>query len=350
MGSRPDKTHIEAALDAEVGKTLRGGLFPGLVVGIYKDGQTFIKGYGVANKETGPPLDGTTVFQIGSVSKVLTAALLQFLCDKGIVSMDATLGELIGASMPLSLSSQSVTLKQLATHTAGFPSIPKSLEARVRGLTGKEDFLLDPYSHLAPHMVFEYLATAEDKRAPGRFEYSNFGMGLLGHVLEHVTGKSYETLMQERVLAPLGMHSTSTTLTAKLQSRLAQGHSPQGTPTRVWTFAALAGAGAFYSHAEDMMRFVRANLEAQGATGASLRAMREPQGKGDTGIGWMQPRWLDRILGHRNMVWHNGMVGGYASYLSIDAQASTGVLVLTNQVRAPDMLGMMLARKVRRWA
>ncbi len=347
INNTPDKRNLEAAIDAEVDKTMRSGLFPGLVVGVYKDGGIFIKGYGTVNKEMVVLPDGTTIFQIGSLSKLLTAALLQTLCDEGVVSMEATLGELIGGLMPLSPSVRSVTLKQLVTHTSGFPSIPKSLGAKVTSMAGKDNLLVNPYSYLEPKFLFEYLATAEDKRAPGRFEYSNFGMGLLGHVLEVVTGENYETLVVKKVLVPLGMNKTAITLTPEMKDGLAQGYTAKGASTGVWTFTSLAGAGAFYSNTENMMRFIQANFEEVGATSQSLWKMREPQFSGDAGIGWMQPGFLDRFFGNRNIVWHNGMVGGYASYLSIDAETKTGVVILTNQASSVDMLGMMLTRQVR---
>jgi CubicO group peptidase (beta-lactamase class C family) len=273
--------------------------------------------------------------------------LLETLCDEGIVSMEATLGELIGSSMPLSPSSQKVTLKQLATHTSGFPRVPESLFAKVTKMAGDDDPLLDPYSYLGPQYMFEYLATAEDKREPGQFEYSNFGMGLLGHVLEVVTGKDYESLVEEKVLAPLAMNGTAITATPEMKSRLAQGYTAKGEPTRPWTFSALSGAGAFYSNAEDMLRFIQESVEEGGLASQSFRKMREPQFGGDTGIGWIQPRFFDRFFGNRKVVWHNGMVGGYASYLSIDAETKTGVVILTNQASATDMLGMQLTRQVR---
>lgn len=347
MNNAPDKKNLEAAIDAEVNKTMRSGLFPGIVVGVYKEGRTCIKGYGTVNKETAVIPDATTAFQIGSVSKLLTASLLQALCDEGVVSMEATLDELIGGSMPLSPAAQSVTLKQLVTHTSGFPSIPKSLGDKASKMAGEDDPLLDPYSYLGPPFVFDYLATTQDKRDPGRFEYSNFGMGLLGHVLEVVTGKSYETLVVEKVLAPLGMTRTAITPTPEIKDRLAQGYTTKGAPTRPWTFAALAGAGAFYSNAEDMLKFIQANVEAGGAASQSFRKMREPQFGGDTGIGWLQPTFLHRFFANQKVVWHNGMVGGYAAYLSIDAETKTGVVILTNQASATDMLGMMLARQLR---
>jgi len=347
MDNATDQKNLEATVDAEVDKFFRRGRFRGLVVGVYKDGKSVIKGYGSADKEATVSPDATTIFQIGSIGKLLTASLLQALCDEGVVTMEASLGELLSSSMPLSPAARQVTLKQLVTHTSGFPSIPKSIGAKVTEMAGKDDVLLNPYSYLGPQAMFDYLATTDDKRAAGRFEYSNFGMGLLGHVLEAVTGQDYESLVVDKVLSPLGMNETAITLSDGARAHVAQGYTAKGVPTRMWTFTALAGAGGFHSNAEDMLRFIRGCVDDGGAAFQLFHKMREPQFGGDTGIGWMQPTFLDRFFGNRNVVWHNGMVGGYASYLSIDSQARTGVLILANQANATEMLGMMLTRKVR---
>jgi CubicO group peptidase (beta-lactamase class C family) len=347
MVNTPDKKNLESAIDAEVSKIIKSGLFPGVVVGVYKDGRTYIKGYGTVNKETSQSPDAQTVFQIGSVSKLLTALLLQRLCDEGIVSMDTTLGEILGASMSLSSSVQGVTLKQLVTHTSGFPRIPQSLLDKATEQAGDDDLMLDPYSYLGPEYVFDYLAIAEDKQKPGQFEYSNYGMGLLAHVLEAVTGDDYESMVREKVLLPLGMYHTKITLTPEMKAKLAQGYTAKGLPTRMWTFAALGGAGAYSSTADDLTTFIRASVAESGLASQLLRKMSEPQFKGDAGIGWMQPSFIDRFVGNRAVVWHNGMVGGYASYLAIDKEAGTGVVVLANQASATEMLGMMLIRQVR---
>lgn len=347
MRNTPDEKNLAAAIDAKASKFVNQGLSPGLVVGVYKDGRSFIRGYGTVNKDGAAAPGATTIFQIASVSKLFTASLLQALCDEGIVSMDATLGELMGRSMPLSSAAQRVTLKQLATHTSGFPRIPKSLEVEATKMMGEEDPMLDPYSYLGPQFIFAYLATTQDKREAGRFEYSNFGMGLLGHVLEIVTGQNYESLVTEKVLVPLEMTETAITLTAEMRDRLAQGYATKGAATRRWQFAALAGAGALHSNAQDLLRFVRANVEEGAPLSASLEKMREPQFGGDTGIGWMQATFLDKFFGNGKVVWHNGMVGGYASYLSVDAQTRTGTVILANRAVDVTMLGMVLTRQVR---
>ena len=343
----PDKKNLVSTIDAEVSKTMKSSLFPGVVVGVYKGGRTFIKGFGVVSKATPQPPDAETVFQIGSVSKLMTALLLQRLCDEGIVSMDATLGELLDSFTPMSSSVHSVTLRELVTHTSGFPRIPKALGEKMVELAGDEDLMLDPYSYLSPEYVFDYLARAEGKRKAGRFEYSNYGMGLLAHVLEVITGEDYESLVKEKLLLPLGMNHTAITLTPEMSVKLAHGYTGKGLPAPIWSFGALGGAGAFSSTLGDLMTFIEVSLAESGSASELLLRMSEPQFAGKTGIGWMQPSFIDRLIGNRTVVWHNGMVGGYASYLAIDRRTATGVAVLTNQAAATDMLGMMLMRQAR---
>ena len=342
-----DHKNLEAAIDAEVNKCMKPGLFPGMVVGVYKNGRAFIKGYGVVNKGSAQCPDAESVFQIGSLSKVLTALLLQKLCDQGVVSIDATLGELLGDKLKLAPCVSGVTLRQLATHTSGFPRIPSSFSKKVSEKSGGEDLLLNPYSYLDREWVLNYLANPEGKRKAGRFDYSNYGMGLLAHVLEIITGEDFEPLMQQKVLQPMGMNQTAIKLTAAMQEKLVQGYNTKGLPTQPWTFAALGGAGAYSSTAGDLMKFIAASVAKAGLASQLFIAMSKPQFNGDTGIGWIQASWLDRFIGNSDVVWHNGMVGGYASYLSIDKQTGTGVLVLANQAKAIDMLGAMLMRQAR---
>jgi CubicO group peptidase (beta-lactamase class C family) len=348
MNNTTDAKNLQSAIDEEVAKFLKQPQVRGVVVGVYKDGKSFIKGYGtISGASDGTPPDGATVFQIASVSKVFTATLLQILCDEGVVNMDATLNELLGRTISLAPSVQQVTLRQLATHTSGFPSIPQSLREQATQAAKKDDPLLDPYSHLGPRYVFDYLATAEGKRDAGRFEYSNYGMGLLGHVLEKITSKDYESLVKEKILFPLGMEGTGVTLSPSMQMHLAQGHTAKGSPTPMWHFAALAGAGALNSNVQDVLTFIQANLDDDKLLSRPFEKMQRPQFGGDTGIGWMQPTFIDKFLGNERVVWHNGMVGGYASYLSVDAKTKTGVVILANKALPPDMMGMMLMRKVR---
>lgn len=347
LNNAPDNKDLETVIDSEVKKITRGEFSHRLVISIYKDGQTFTRGYGNANQDADVVPAATTVFQIGSVSKIFTASLLQILCDQDVLSMEATLGQLIGDSTTLSIAARDVTLEQLVTHTSGFPGVPKPLMQKATQLVGKENLLLNPYSLIEPKDIFEYLKTTEDIRAPGRFEYSNFGMGLLGHVMEMVTKKDFESLVEEKLLAPLDMKNTAIELTPAMKAQLIQGYTGKGKPAPIWTFSVLAGAGAFNSDAEDMMKFIRANIKNDAILFQTLKKMHHPQPGNNTGIGWMLPTFIDRFVGNRSVVWHNGMVGGYASYVSIDTKANTGIVILSNKALDVTMLGMMLTRQVR---
>ena len=112
--------------------------------------------------------------------------------------------------------------------------------------------------------LYEFLSGHELRRDIGaEYEYSNLGAGLLGHALARRAGLSYEGLLQQRVLRPLGMASTGITLTPVLNARSAGAHTSVflRTPTPLWDFTeAFAGAGSLRSSANDLLTFLAANL------------------------------------------------------------------------------------------
>jgi CubicO group peptidase (beta-lactamase class C family) len=101
LDNTTDTKNLEATLDSEVAKFTKAKLSYGLAIGVYKNGKSFIKGYGTVNRESATVPDASTVFQIASVSKLFTASLLQTLCDEDVLKIDATLGELIGDTVTL---------------------------------------------------------------------------------------------------------------------------------------------------------------------------------------------------------------------------------------------------------
>ncbi len=291
--------------------------------------------------------DGSTIFQIASLTKLFTASTYQTLLDEDVFNMDTTLNDILAEGVVLSPLVQDTTLRQLATHTSGFPNIPASLETEVEKISGSESLLQNPYGYLTTDHVFDYLQTADGKRLPGNFQYSNYGMGLLGHIMEFETQKDLETLVAEKVLAPLNMNNTAITLTSEMNNNLIQGYAEDGAPGQLWTFSSLSGAGAFNSNVADMMKFIQANIEDNTHVSVSLKKMHEQQFNGDIGIGWMQPTFVDRFIGNQHIIWHNGRVGGYASYISVDTENQTGVVILSNKSGDVTMLGMIVTRLVR---
>jgi len=330
----PDKKNLEFSIDFEVKKFLNNKDID-LVVGIYKDEKIYTKSYTQKN------INENSIFQIASITKVFTSLLLQILCDEKVVKMEQTLDELIGTKFKLSNDAKKITLKQLATHTSGLPNIPKEIQNKILNQFGKEGLVLNPYSHIDTNLVFKYLEDTKDNHKMGNFVYSNYGMGLLGHILELITNKSYEALIIEKILNPLKMENTNTSLTQETKELLTKGYNAKGKQTPLWEFNALYGAGAINSNVADMLKFIKSNFDTNSTLYNSFYSI------SNSNIGWMEAGFMENFFGNKNILWHNGMVGGYSSYLSIDPNKKTGLIVLTNRSIDVTMLGIMLTRQIR---
>ncbi len=182
-----------------------------------------------------------------------------------------------------------------------------------------------------------------DSRPGTKYQYSNFGMGVLGHVLALQAGKDYESLVVERICRPLRLDDTRITLSGAQRQRLSPGHDIDGQVLPGWDFPSLPGAGALRSTAEDLVRFVAANLDpASTPIGPVLEAAQVPQrdiGPGQKmALGW-------HVDTRQGIHWHNGQTGGYHSYIAFCKPKNIGVVVLSNTAGAiGDVLGAKLLR------
>ncbi|RVU86641.1 class C beta-lactamase-related serine hydrolase [Leucothrix sargassi] len=332
-----DNKNLEASIAAEVKKMTKGAPKEAIMVGVYKKGTSFLKAEGRFSEDLYQLPDRQSVFQIGSLSKVMTVAVLHALIDEGVVKMDDTLGDLIGDQYDLAVGASTVTLRQLVTHTSGFPRVPQAFIDKTLEHYGKDDIMENPYSVLSFKDVLDYLKTCDGKKAAGNFEYSNFGSGLLGHILEIVTDKDLNTLAREKLFAPLGMNQTSIELSPEMQESMVQGYRRNGNQAELWEFGALAAAGAFSSTVVDMMTFLKAYLQRPDIIKAPL----------SSDGGWMAPGKIEKLYGNTTAYWHNGQVGGYASYAAVDPENDVAVVVLSAKATDLTMPGIMLTRAAR---
>lgn len=335
-----DGTSLEQAIDREARKLIAQQVSDRFVIGVVKRGRVWVRGFGDRSLTKARRPDGDTVFQIGSLTKLFTVVTLLSLVEDDVVSLDDDLATVLGGQVALSQRAGAITLRQLASHTSGLPSIPQPLLALPR-----DD--ADPYSRLSREAIYQYLGTAEGLRPPGQVEYSNYGMGLLGHVLEDRAGASLERLMAARIFVPLSMSSTFMTPHEGPVRSLSPGLSQEGRAALAWRFGALAGAGALCASANDILAFMRAYLTGDGPLKPAFGTMQGARGPNGARLGWMAPSVVDRLAGNRSIVWHNGRVGGYASYLSIDVAERTGVVILSAKSSELTMSGAMLTRVVR---
>lgn len=296
----------------------------GIVVGVIDPQGRRVIAYGSPAKGDPHVLNGDTIFEIGSVTKVFTSLLLADMVEHGQVSLTDPASKYLPPSVKMPAhAGRVITLEDLATHTSGLPRLPSNLKPADAN---------NPYSDYSLEQLYEFLSSYQLTRDIGaKYEYSNVGEGLLGHILSRRAGADYETLVRRRICRPLGMNSTGITLTAALKMRLATGHNQALEPVSNWDFPTLAGAGALRSSANDMLAFLAAVLgySETDLTPAIARmlSVRRPTGIPglDISLGW-------HILKRngREVVWHNGATGGYRSFLGYDPHSRVGVIVLSN--------------------
>jgi CubicO group peptidase (beta-lactamase class C family) len=186
----------------------------------------------------------------------------------------------------------------------------------------------NPYADYTAARLEAFLNDVTPSREPGEeYEYSNLGMGLLGHVLSLRAGKPYEQLLRERVLSPLGMTDTHVTLDAKSRARLAPGHDADGEPSANWDFDALAACGGVRSTANDVLKFLAANMADDSPIAPAAKLARKSLGDALTAnkvaLGWHFAR-------KGTLVWHNGQTGGYHSFAGFIPGKNVAVVVLSN--------------------
>lgn len=316
-----------------------------LVIGVFQRGRNHVMGLGRVSATNNAAPDGNTLFEIGSATKVFTAVVLAQMVNAGQVKLEDPISQFLPAGVkPPEKDGREICLVHLATHSSGLPRLPEDLLSSARDQT-------NPYADYHPTNLYHDLAALKLKSAPGqKMLYSNYGFGLLGHLLERKAGKPYASLVRDTLAAPLAMTDTVIELTGEQRARLSPGHDPKGNVVPNWDFDVLAPAGAFKSTANDLLKFIAANLHA--GTNELSRALQLAQQRhykemaGGIGLAWQIVEPVEGQHWH----WHNGGTGGYVSFIGFDQPNQVGVVLLSNYGdamagdNALDRLGVELLR------
>jgi D-alanyl-D-alanine-carboxypeptidase/D-alanyl-D-alanine-endopeptidase len=325
----------DSAIRAIIKDRVESGRAVGIVVATLDKGTQRIFTAGTSGAP-GVALDGNTVFEIGSITKVFTASLLADMVAKGEVTLDDPVAKFLPTSVRIpSRNGKQITLLDLATQSSGLPRMPTNFAPKDQA---------NPYADYTVDQMYAFLSTYELTRDIGsQYEYSNLGVGLLGHALARQAGKSYEQLVTERILRPLGMNDTRIVLTPTMKSHLAPGHSESGAAVANWDLPTLAGAGGLRSTANDLLKFLAANLDTNsrplGRTLAMTHIARRNVDGNQMKIGL---NWHVLSALGRPFVWHNGGTGGYHTFIGFDPANNRGAIVLSNQVTSIDDIGFHL--------
>jgi D-alanyl-D-alanine-carboxypeptidase/D-alanyl-D-alanine-endopeptidase len=284
----------------------------GIVVGVIEPTGHRVVSHGTSGAADERPLDGETVFQIGSVTKVFTGLLLADMVVRGEVSLDDPASKYVPAGVRMPQRGRPITLIDLSKHWSGLPSMPTNFSL---------DAEPNPYEAYSEEQLYEFLSGYELPREPGTQAYSNLGVSLLGRLLARRAGMDYEALLKRRVLEPLGLRSTSISLDADQVRRLAPGHDRFGQPVETWNLLAMPASGSLRSTVNDLLTFVAFNLAPDSPLHAAMLLQRTP----GRALGWGRS-----TLGGESVYGHEGGKEGYRSAVVFNPRTKTGVVVLMN--------------------
>ena len=314
---------------------------PGVAIGLISGDQEFSAGFGVTNLENPLPVDANTLFQIGSITKTVTATMTMRLVERGLLDLDVP----IRTYLPdLRLADRSVaervTLRHIFTHTAGWMG-------DYFDDAGLGDDALD--------IVVRRMDRLPQVTPLGEiWSYNNAGFYLAGRVIEVVTGKTYEDAARELLLEPLGMSTSFFFAQDAITYRVVAGHdavypTDERPPAvlRPWWLARVSNSlGSLTSPVKDMLRYARFHLgdgTVPGPGGArlltpeSLAAMQTPTVAASNGE-YMGVSWFLREAGSSRIVRHGGATNGQNATLQMVPARKFAVLMLTNSDRGSELI------------
>ncbi|MBC7797060.1 MAG: serine hydrolase [Pyrinomonadaceae bacterium] len=329
---------VAAQIDKEIADVLRERVAVGktnqsIVVAVVDANGTRFVSYGKTSETSAAKdSDENTVFEIGSITKVFTGTLLAESVRRGEVRFDDPISKYLPQNVKIPVrDGKEITLLDLATQTSGLPRMPSNFAPKNPQ---------NPFADYTEAQMYDFLSGYNLTREIGsRYEYSNVGIGLLGHVLSLRAKMSYEDLVKTRILKPLKMNDTTITLSPVLKSRMAQGFDVNGEPKGNWDLPTFAGAGALRSTAKDMAKFLSANMNLSKSNlyevfSQTHKPLRDASGKMKIGLVW---QILPDSSG--DITWHNGGTGGFSSFAGFDATQKKGIVVLTNTAKSVDDIG-----------
>jgi CubicO group peptidase (beta-lactamase class C family) len=281
---------------------------------------TIVYAEGSHSASLGKEYSEETPFEVGSVSKIFTALLLDDMVTKGEVTLQTTVGDIL-PDVKMREEVAAITLEQLATHSSGLERMPPNLGTLHIILHAKNPY--QKYNRQKLHKALSKAKITEEGSS-----YSNFGMGLLGDLLSVKAGKPYCELIDERITKP---HNLNTVTCSSIPEGTAQPHLWTGDENPVWEFDSLSGAGAMRANSVELAALL-SHIDV--LYKESALAYRLPNhlkthykdDKTEVGLGW----FIQEFSSER-CYFHNGMTGGSSSFVGVCPDQHFAVIALMNQ-------------------
>lgn len=301
----------------------------GVAVGLIRPGgekQMFF--FGEKTRGQGDTPDANTLFEIGSITKTMTATVLADMVRKGEISLDDAVENYLPEvnNFP-NYNGQKITFKHLANHTSAFPRLPDNLQ-RTNNFDPNQ-----PYLNYGKELMIEFLGDYVLPYPIGsQEEYSNFGVSLLGYTLAKIKGKPLEELFQEIIFDELAM-TTATTLVPANYDNVAQPYDEDLNAVEMWNMSeATLGAGGVKASLKDMMQYLEANLgygnsdlnNTLALTHETTQTLNPPF---NVGLAWTN---FYNQADNTTLTWHNGGTAGTVTVMGFVKDLDMGFVIMFN--------------------
>jgi CubicO group peptidase (beta-lactamase class C family) len=319
----------------------------GMAIGVVRDGRTYFYNYGLADRKRGLPITSDTLFPIASVTKTFTGTLLADAQIDGKLKLDDDIRHYLDGDYPnLESDGRAIHLADLVDHRSGLPFFIPQLPAAQADFKSDTPWLARVNALERGYSRADFYADLHKVRLAGKpgeiVHYSNAGAMLAGYILERIYRKPYETLVDERILKPLGMTATAISLTSRQRRYLAVGYNGDGV-VMPSDDAVLQGAGGLKSSTRDMVKYVAWEMDETQAPVSVSHQAQATSGNYAAGLNWQ----MLTNGGHR-VIWQTGNIDGFHSYCIIEPELKVGLVVLFNEADAKsnpahgEMVNMIL--------
>lgn len=313
---------------------------PGFVIGVIFQDSVFVYSYGSTTRDSLKPPNKETIFEIGGLSKVFTASLVNVLVEESIMNYDSTFNHYLPSEFQNEKAS-AITIKELVIHTSGLPKLP--LEFGI-----KQNETNNPYANYTKGDLLNfYKDYAPEKEKHGKYHYSTLNYALLEVAIEYATKQSFEAVLKEKIFAPLDMQNSCISINKNQISQLTSGYTIAGRAVPIWQFQSFAASEGVKSTTDDLLKFLACNLGQTHKNLASnfaqthLQTIETELNKNAyMGKGWH----IVKIKKYYDPVLHAGSTSGQRAFMGFVKETQTAVVLLSNSEYSTDGLGYLVLR------
>ncbi len=326
---------------------------PAYLIGVQLGDTSFVYSYGHTSKNQRKAPQSDEIFEIGGLTKSFTALISGILMNEGKVQPDSSINYYLPDQFK-NPTANTITVLDLVQHTTGLPRLPI-------GIGLKEKDPTNPFGHYTKNDLLTYFADVDfhaikkdyksyKKNQKKEYKYSHTNYAILEVILELVTDKTYEQLLQKYIFNPCEMTQSGVhDFTTENRNKIVKGHSLGGQPTPPWQMRSFAGSEGIKSSMDDLLKYMRASLKNKThQLGPVLAHNQQPFVKTDMakhifgGNGW-------HIITNKNyydVVMHAGSTTGYRSFMGFVSESNTGVIILANSPHSMNGLGLLILKMV----